>query len=74
MSGQNLCTVRVISLICSICAVSRCMQQQACVRWDIRTCKAQELFQEFIEYLSHSQILQDERDEDREGVSPEELL
>lgn len=33
------------------------MQQQACVQLDIRACKAEEIFQEFIKYLTHSQML-----------------
>lgn len=33
------------------------MQQKACVLLDIRACKAEEIFQEFIKYLSLSQTL-----------------
>ena len=48
------------------------MQQQACVQLDIRACKAEEIFQEFIEYLSHGQMLdQMSGAEEQEGVSPE---
>lgn len=50
--------VRVISLISTITVdLPVYMQEQACVRLDIRACKAEEIFQEFIEYLSHSQML-----------------
>lgn len=68
--------VRVISLISTITAITvpAYMQEQACVRLDIRACKAKEIFQEFIKYLSHSQMLDwASWDEDQEGVSPEEL-
>lgn len=38
---------------CDTCVYAK----QARVVWDIRPCKAEEIFQEFIEYLSHGQML-----------------
>lgn len=50
-------TVKIICLISTITAVAVYVQQHACVRLDIREGKAEEIFQEFIEYLSPSQML-----------------
>lgn len=60
MNGKNFYFTRgmVISLISTIIAITMYIcNSRPVFGWILGACKAEEIFQEFIEYLSHSQML-----------------